>query len=393
MGRDSAEQVGNYSSLVTDHTVKISNLAPGRKYIFTAQSVDALGNIGASEAKSFETAGFPFISEVSMSNITNSSVDISWISNTETNTELEYGLTHNYGQKVGSDITNFILNHSIRLNDLKPNQTYHFKAKGVSRKGDIISSDDYTFTTLSSFDVLTYSINKISDKSATIIWKTTNESTSEIEYTNTNTKVTDSVRAGEYVKDHSVKLNNLNPGTKYIFKIKGEDKSKQATESKEFEFSTLIDTQAPIIEYVQTDMALISKGEQNSVQAVVSWKTNEPSTSEIIYAEGGAKNLPIIDSDKTTVASEQKTDVQEVNLGNDKFTIVKDSGGLSHKHVLVITDFKPSTVYTFKARSIDEAGNVSYSKDYTILAPSKEESVLQIIIKTFEDTFGWLKLN
>jgi len=394
MGRDTAEQVGNYSALVTDHTVNISNLAPGRKYIFTAQSIDALGNVGASGQESFETIGIPFVSEVSMSNITNSSVDISWLSNTETSSELDYGFTSAYGQTVSADANNFILNHGLRLNDLKPGQTYHFKAKGVSVKGDVISSDDYTFTTLSSFDVLTYSINKVTDKSANITWKTTNDSTSEIEYTNANTKVTDSVKSGDFTKKHDIKLNNLMPGTRYIFKIKGKDSHDQATESKEFEFSTLIDTQAPIIEYVQTDMALISKGDQNSVQAVVTWKTNELSTSEIIYTEGGAKNLPVLDSTKNNATSTgKKVATEEVHVGNDKFSIAKDGGSLTTKHVLVITDFKPSTVYTFKARSIDEAGNVSYSKDYTVLAPSKEESVLQIIIKTFESTFGWLKMK
>ena len=394
MGRDSAEQVGNYSALVTDHTVNISNLAPGRKYVFVAQSVDALGNIGASDQKSFETTGIPFVSEVSMSNITNTSIEISWLSNTETTSELDYGSTPAYGQTAKADSNNSVVNHSLRLSDLKSGQTYHFKAKGASRKGDVISSDDYTFTTLTSFDVLTYSINKITDKSANVTWKTTNESTSEIEYTNITSKVTDSMRSGDFTKDHEIKLVNLFPGTRYTFKIKGKDKHDQATESKGFEFSTLIDTQAPIIEYVQTDMALISKGDQNSVQAVVTWKTNEPSTSEIIYAEGGAKNLPTLDStDNAASSTGKKVSTEEVSVGNDKFTIAKDGGSLTSKHVLVITDFKPSTVYTFKARSIDEAGNVSYSKDYTVLAPSKEESVLQIIIKTFEDTFGWLKMK
>jgi len=393
MGRDTAEQVGNYSALVTDHTVNISNLSSGRKYVFVAQSVDALGNIGASDQQSFETSGIPFISEVSISNITNTSVEISWLSNTETTTELDYGSTVAYGQTAKSDSVNFVFSHSLRLSNLKSGQIYHFKAKGMSKKSDIISSDDYTFRTLTSFDVLTYSINKITDKSADIFWKTTNESTSEIEYTNVVSKVTDSIRTGEYTKDHNIKLNNLIPGTRYIFKIKGWDMHDQVVESKGFEFSTLIDTQAPIIEYVQADMALISKGDQDTVQAVVTWKTNEPSTSEIIYTEGGAKSLPILDSSKVVTDDDKKTTVKEININDDKFSVAKDNGSLTQRHVLVITDFKPSTVYTFKARSVDEAGNVSYSKDYTVLAPSKEESVLQIIIKTFEDTFGWLKVK
>jgi len=50
----------------------------------------------------------------------------------------------------------------------------------------------------------------------------------------------------------------------------------------------------------------------------------------------------------------------------------------------------PSTTYRFRSISNDNAKNTSRSSDFTILTPEKEESALQIIVKSLEETFGFL---
>ena len=60
-------------------------------------------------------------------------------------------------------------------------------------------------------------------------------------------------------------------------------------------------------------------------------------------------------------------------------------------HIVVTTALKPGKVYRFRIESIDGIGNVSRSKDYTILTPKKEENVLDLIINNFEQSFGFLK--
>ena len=61
------------------------------------------------------------------------------------------------------------------------------------------------------------------------------------------------------------------------------------------------------------------------------------------------------------------------------------------KHVQVITNFLPATVYKFWIVCEDEAENIVKSEDFTMLTPSQEESIIDIIIKNFESSFGWLK--
>ncbi len=374
LGIESSKQVGNFSELTKDHSIRLTGLTSGVKYSFIAQSTDALGNVGASKVMNFGTESIPYIARVTRANLSNSSIEISWQSNTETTTEIDYGTTDKYGKNIiVSD--NYTLNHNLKLTGLESGQLYHFKVKGLARGGELISSDDYTFTTLTSPDVLSYDLLDVKDKAVSIAWKTNNKTSSEVVYTNLVTELSETIASSEMKTSHRVELLNLIPGDKYSFAIKGIDEYGQTVESDKVYFTTMIDTEAPIIEYVQTDMALISKGDSSRVQAVITWKTDELSSTELIFTEGAARNLEL-----------------EVSSSSDA-TIIKGEKTLTKKHVLVVTDFKPGTVYTFKAKSIDESGNVSHSKDYTVLAPSKKESVLQVIMGTFEDTFGWLKFG
>jgi len=374
---DNARQVGNFEELVNSHKVKVTGLESGETYTFISKSIDVLGNIGASDPFDVTTEIVPYISKVSIMNIMAESVEIDWHSNTQTTSLLEYGADQSYGNSIAVDTDELTLGHHAEIRDLKAGMTYHFRVKGYTKAGDLIVSDDYTFTTLASPDVLGYSIENISDKRATISWTTSERTTSEVEYINTETSVANVNSSSGLTTQHSIDLKELTPGITYDFIIRGTDEFGQKTESEVFSLTTLVDTQAPTIEYVKTDMALISKGSEDRVQVVVTWKTDELSTSEIIYAEGVQKDI-VEDISSTT---------------NSKIKVVKTENELTQKHVIVITDFRIGSVYTIKAKSIDEAGNVSYSKKYTVLTPQKDESVLQVIIKTFEDTFGWINVG
>ena len=59
--------------------------------------------------------------------------------------------------------------------------------------------------------------------------------------------------------------------------------------------------------------------------------------------------------------------------------------------MVVLTTFSPATVYRFRVASQDQQGNEAISKDYTILTPQRKQTVIDIIIKNFEETFGFLK--
>jgi len=88
----------------------------------------------------------PAIMTVRASNITFSSVTIAWTTNEPATSQVEYGLTAEYGSIAATD-TGLVNNHSVELTGLKAGKTYHYRV--VSRDASInqaVSADE-TFTT------------------------------------------------------------------------------------------------------------------------------------------------------------------------------------------------------------------------------------------------------
>ena len=112
--------------------------------------------------------------------------------------------------------------------------------------------------------------------------------------------------------------------------------------------------------------AALSPGKNTKVQTIISWRTNEPSTSRVYYQKG------VIGKDQ---------ELSEITKLDTNYT---------KKHVVVITKFDPGTAYSFRAESIDSGGNASLSKIHTVLTPRQKESVFQVIMNNMEDIFGWV---
>lgn len=88
----------------------------------------------------------PGISDIVAGSITSNSITITWTTDQPSNSVVEYGETAEYGS-AASDST-LTTTHSIRIDALKPDTTYHFKVS--SRNSDDLSASlgDLTFTTL-----------------------------------------------------------------------------------------------------------------------------------------------------------------------------------------------------------------------------------------------------
>ncbi|MFA6146282.1 MAG: hypothetical protein WC697_03090, partial [Patescibacteria group bacterium] len=128
-------------------------------------------------------------------------------------------------------------------------------------------------------------------------------------------------------------------------------------------FTTTKDKNAPIISQIRTSIALSSRGDE--VQTIITWNTDEPSTSQVEYQVGFAEDSPIIQMTKDI--------------------------GLRQEHLMVITSFKPGAIYRFRVISEDSSGNKTQSTTNTLLTPQKRMTVTELIFKNFQQTFGWMK--
>jgi chitodextrinase len=88
----------------------------------------------------------PVISGVAVSNLTGISAKISWKTNEAANSQIEYGPTTGYGSSSKLD-PSYVATHAVTLTGLRPNTTYHYRAKSRDEAGNLALSGDLIFTT------------------------------------------------------------------------------------------------------------------------------------------------------------------------------------------------------------------------------------------------------
>jgi hypothetical protein len=356
--------IGSYATFATAHEVTVTNLLSNSKYNYQIISYDAEGNISISQNMTFSTSALSSISKVTVNDITLTSATIIWETGDPTTSEVEYGLSSNYGQiQKNAVLSNF---HKVELKDLATGQNYHFRIKGKIDNSNLISSDDYVFATYPKPEVQKYELKKVTDSEATISWDTNIPTESTIEYININNPEDKGTQGlATTANKHELTVSGLDQGSEYEIKIKGTDVNKNTFESKPFKIKTDMDVAPPVITHVNTESSLVNKKDAQ-VQSIIFWKTDEPATSQVFFDVG-------------------------MNKSNDYTKSSKEDSNLTTNHLVVLPDLKPGLVYRFKVVSKDKNSNEQNSDTYSLLTPRKDQSVIQLIIGNFEQTFGWMK--
>jgi hypothetical protein len=135
------------------HTQLITGLHDEHTYTYYVKCQDPAGNPDLDDyAISFyiDSADTipPEIYDVSVSQITPYSADVTWTTDEPTTSQVEYGLTTDYGTYSIVDIQRTIT-HTIRVRSLDPQTTYYYRVHSVDIGDNDSVSDDSTFTTAS----------------------------------------------------------------------------------------------------------------------------------------------------------------------------------------------------------------------------------------------------
>ncbi len=120
----------------------------------------------------------PTISYISSSGITANSATISWSTNENSDTQVEYGLSTSYGQSTTLN-TSMTTSHSVILSGLTANTVYNYRVKSKDAAGNLTTSPNQTFNTtavlgvpvISSFTASPASITF--GQSSTLSWSVT----------------------------------------------------------------------------------------------------------------------------------------------------------------------------------------------------------------------------
>lgn len=298
-------------------------------------------------------------------------ITIIWATDKKSNSIVAYAKDKDYDQNKSEPYTttagkadDSVTSHSVEITGLDPNTTYHYQVRSKAEYGNWSKSQDLTFTTLSiNSEIKDLSFSDIGEKTVKVSWSTSFESRAMVEVVDVlmGKSVLKSEEKG-FEKLHSFSTDTLQTSTNYKLKIVTIAKDGTMSEGSFYPFATTTSSNPPEISNVRISNALMSNS-TNQVQTIISWKTDKSSTSRIFYDEGLVKEL----TQSTTL---------------DKALIID--------HVVVTTTLKPGRAYKFRVESGDANGKISTSKDYIIMTPKPQESVINLIINNFAQSFSFI---
>ncbi|MGH7595531.1 MAG: PQQ-dependent sugar dehydrogenase, partial [bacterium] len=185
----------------------------------------------------------PVISNVQATNLTGVSATIVWQTDEPATRQVEYGLTSDYGQGTPYE-TNFATSHSVTLQQLQPESTYHFRVWSGDAVNNNTVSSDFTFTTTAIDSVppviSAVRVDSISANGALVRWNTNEPATSVVDFGAT---IDYGLPASDdkFVTTHRLWLAGLTDTTSYHFRVRSRDASNNETISNDSTFTTLLD--------------------------------------------------------------------------------------------------------------------------------------------------------
>ncbi|MCA9391806.1 hypothetical protein KC614_01210 [candidate division WWE3 bacterium] len=352
------------------HEVEVSGLDPSTTYYYKLQSFDEARDYtlddALSEQYSFETSVAPAISNVSVDDVRQTTAIITWETTTVSTSIIKYGKTADYGQQIDDTSTGARTTHTVRLTGLDAESLYHARIFGTDIDGNALQSDDYVFQTLAFpriFNVTFEPVEEASSATLLISWETNVETDTIIEFAPEGSNFQEQVTSA-LTTDHEITISDLLDDTGYQLRAKGRDQFGNLAQSDIINYDTPFDTRPPKISDIVIETAILGVGKEATAQIIVSWKTDENSTSQVEYGEG----------------------VGGTTYGN---TTVEDAT-LTNSHVVIISDLDPSKPYHLRVVSRDGALNETKSGDNAVITGRATDSVFDLILLNLQETFGWL---
>ena len=355
----------------SSESLTITGLSNSTGYYFALKTEDDNANISAisnitgatTTAPSSDTTA-PTISNVIAGSITSTTATISWTTNEAADSEVEFGSTAGYGQSATEG--SYGTSHTIRLSNLAPNATYHYRVRSKDSSNNLASTADFTFTTNTlsessstsggssdkSGPIISDIIASTTYKTAIVSWKTQESATARIEFGKTSSYGTSTKETKFYANEHSVFLDSLEADTEYNFRVISADLLDNASFSDNQKFKTT-KLPAPALAPAPPPPKIseVSVVAVRPTSAKITWKTDLPATSQIVFG----------------------TTPKQYKIFSQEFS------SLEIAHDRTISDLIPGTTYYFQIVTRNERGIESRSDEGIFTTESIEiQTVVQI---------------
>ncbi len=206
--------------------------------------------------------------------ITSASVTITWSVAQGSTGQVEYGLTTNYGNTTPLDSTTTKTTHTHTIYGLAQGATYNFRVHSRNASGVLVTSPNYTFSTLTFTMTSTPEATDITSASAIVRWTMSEGSSAQVEFgTASNYGRVTTYDSTTTKTSHAHTLTGLTPGTTYNFRIYARNAAGTWLNSPNYTFTT-----APF-----TFTATSATSNISTTSANVSWTTSEPALGKVDY--------------------------------------------------------------------------------------------------------------
>ena len=276
----------------------------------------------------------PTITNISATNITETTATVHWDTDQSANSRVNFGTTPTYTMQANNAA--YVTSHATGLSALTLGTLYHFQVCSTNSSSSQTCSSDQTFSTADQTPpvIANRSVTKISCSGATITWDTNENASQFVDYgTSPGPSYTKNVGAGTPLqKNHSIVLTDLEINTVYHYRTRSSDVAANESFSSDDIFSTSAvcegDTKPPTVTNVQTV-------DVKSTTATITWDTDENADSLVDFG--------------TSVMYGGKASAN---------TLVK-------MHTVALTGLTPSTAYHYRITSKDAAKNQTITSDFS----------------------------
>lgn len=364
---------GNYfateaasSAQTKTHTIELSNLDAGTMYHYRARWTDEDGNIGSSSELSFSTLPAPVIKDVSARRVTTTTAVLQFTVKEASQVKLYYGKTEAFGGVEAINTSRSESTYTIELTGLDDGTSYYYALQPVDSEGNEYKASQLNnFTTPPRPRVTNVRLQPLPEEPTStqkVTWDTNVPATSLLRLTPQNgvvREVTDSTLQ----TSHELIVRGLLDDTEYFIVAESRDKDGNLALSDVQTLRTALDTRPPKISNITIESTVRGIGAEARGQIVVSWRTDEPATSQVAFAEG----------------------TPGVTLNNK----TSEDTSLTQDHVVVISDIATSQVYSVQPISNDAAKNTGTGEAQAAIIGRASDDVITIVLSTIKKIFGF----
>jgi len=250
----------------------------------------------------------------------------------------------------------------LKLPSLDSGTLYHYRIVAEVENGGKFYSDDYQFTTIPYPVISNIRFQPVVDSTTSAVevtWNTNVPTDSIVGFRAPGISQEES--KSDVETTHRIAIENMASNSEYIFTIKGRDNYGNLATSEPQTWRSTIDTRAPKVSETSIELTTVGVGKDAKAQMIISWLTDEPSTSQAVYGSGTSGDLK----------KETPFDPQ-----------------LTTNHIIVIPNLELSQIFRVKPISKDASGNSGFGEERISVTQDRDFSMIELILGLLKGLLG-----